>query len=258
VYNYFVELEQPEPGWIYFTVAPDSSLDVSYQFNISVYWNNCGSTLSGLGDYSSDTYDAVNEYSIADCSDPVTLSLNITTQSAWTFNVPNYNYSLDYDYGAVYASLYVPWGTTGYINLTCNSTDTYSYAFVVFTRGANSDCSNSGYDTYITCSYVGGTYYNYYNLISQDLFTGGWWSIGVCNGNSQNATTVVITNNGIVAAPASPSPSVTPSPGAGVSPSSSPGADTGGDTGGNSSSDSFGVIPAFVFVALAALFAFLF
>jgi len=250
IYNYYVELDVPLAGWTFFTVFPELSVNSSgLHYNITIGWNYCGSSSVGLGDWNVNQYVPYTYYSIADCSVPVVQNMNLTTQSAWTFNVPAYNTTTNEYAAAVAATINVPWGTSGYVNLTCNTTDTTSDTYITIAKGYIADCDY--YDDDIYCDYVGGTYSEYLYLISQDLFTGGQYTIAICNYNTVTGVTVVVQNNGVVAAPAAPSPSATPSPGSAASASPSSNADNG-------SSNAFSVFPAFALVALAALLALLF
>jgi len=183
-------------------------------------------------------------FSVPDCSDPVTynnVNLLATGNPSYVFNVPGYNSSVDYSYSGAYAYVAVPAGISGSVNFTCNSTTTGS--FLVFSHNAQANCA-SYYVDYLYCTSSTSTTSDYFNLISQDLYTGGYWTIGVCNNDYTDAVITINTAGSVAAAP-SASPSSAASVGASASPDSN-----------SDSSVSTAIFPALFVIALAALVAF--
>jgi hypothetical protein len=244
VYYFYLEIAVPDGNFpTYFSLEWYSSDPVEY--NIAFYWSACGSNFAGYGDF--DGSYGHNAFSIPDCSDPVTynnVNLLATGNPSYVFNVPHYNSSVDNGYNGAYAFVAVPAGISGSVNFTCNSTNAYS--FLVFSHNAQTDCYSKYVDS-VSCSSSTYSTSDYLNLISQDLYTGGYWTIGACNGDSTNDAVITINTAGSVAAAASASPSSAAS--GVVNASASPDANS-------DSSVSNAIFPALFVIALAALVSF--
>jgi len=225
LYVYYVDYTEPLGDLpLFFSLNGYSS---GSPYNISIYWEYCGATKSGIGKTNLNFTTTTTNYITPPCDDSVEFTnMNLASGQNYTFNVPAYNSSTTIN-GAAYGYLDVPYGTYGAINISCVSTGEH---YIIYSKDQNCDCQGN-YANYLSCSG------SILQLLSQDIYSGGYWTFGACSEDSFPINVTVMMSGSVTV----PSPSPVPSA------SASPGSSTGEDS-------STGILtPAVILIVLAAL-----